>query len=103
MKETRKVKIEYCARCDEDHREVVFTKFIGNPISCDGDDFAYWGWCPSFLEPIIYSVGEDEEITDSRTGKDATKEGESHTLCGCSPECQDSKSCLNEAEQVPTD
>ena len=103
MRETREVKIEYCARCEEDHRKIVFYKFKGNPISCDGDDFNYWGWCPSHLDPLILRVDEDEEITDNRTGKDATKEGEDNTLCRCPSECEDSKSCTDEAEQLPTD
>ena len=103
MKMNKIKKIDYCARCGEDHREIVFTKFKGNPISCDGDDFTYWGWCPNLLEPIILRVDEDEEITDNRTGKDATKEGENHTLCRCPSECQDPKSCTDEAQSVLTD
>jgi hypothetical protein len=61
MSETREVKIEYCARCEEDHREIVFYKFKGKPIEIEGERFAYWGWCPSLLEPLILRVEEDEE------------------------------------------
>ena len=64
MSETREVKIEYCARCGEDHRKIVFYKFKENPISADGEVFTYWGWCPSFLEPLILRVREDEESND---------------------------------------
>jgi hypothetical protein len=102
-KETRNVEIEYCARCGMDHRTVVFYRFKGKPISSDGEDWQFWGWCPTFLEPLILRVDEDEEPIIRRKGKDATKEGEDHTLCGCSPECKDSKSCLNEVEPLPTD
>ena len=99
----RNIEVSYCPRCEGDHGMVATQKFRGNFISSEGMEFNYWGWCPTVLDPIIFSVDEDEEIADSRTGEDATKEGESHTLCGCTSECKDPKSCLNEAEQVPTD
>ena len=62
MNEIREVEIDYCARCGLDHRRVVFQKFKGKPISSDGHDFTYWGWCPTYLDPIILRVDEDEEI-----------------------------------------
>ena len=95
--------IDYCARCGEDHGKVVFQEFKGNPVSSDGYDFEYWGWCPTHLEPIILRVDEDEEIADSRTGEEETEEGEDCSVCRCSPECKDTQSCPDEAEPVPTD
>ena len=103
MSETRTREIDYCSRCGEDHREIVFHKFKENPISCDGDDFTYWGWCPNLLEPIILRVDEDEETTDNRTSEEEIKEGCNSAVCGCSSEREDSQPCLNEAEQLPSD
>ena len=99
----RSIKVEYCPRCGEDHGMVATQRFRGNFISSDGNDFNYWGWCPSHLDPIIFSVDEDEEIAEYRTGEEETEEGEYGTLCGCPSKCEDSKSCPDETEPVPTD
>ena len=103
MKDTRNVDIEYCARCGMDHRTVIFHRFKGNPVSSDGDDFTFWGWCPTFLEPLILRVDEDEEpiVCEACEGED--KEGEDRPVCGCPSEREDSQSSPNEAEQLPTD
>ena len=96
------IKVEYCPRCRGDHRDTVFHRFKGNFISADGEDWQYWGWCPTHLEPILLRVSEYEEISDNRTSEAETKEGKNCTLCGCSSECKDSKSCPDETEQLFT-
>jgi hypothetical protein len=102
MKKSITREIEYCARCGEDHRRIVFQKFLGKPISAEGFDFQYWGWCPTYLEPIIFHLGEDdEEFADSRTSKEEAKECKHRPICGCSPECKDPQSCTDEAEPLP--
>ena len=104
MKHSITRRIDYCARCGEDHRNIVFHRFQGNFISSDGNDFQYWGWCPRYLEPIIYHAGEnDEDFAEHRTGEGETEEVKYHTFCRCSPECQDSQSSPNETESLPTD
>ncbi len=102
-KNTRNVEIDYCARCGMDHRTVVFYKFEGKPIASDGYDFEYWGWCPTFLEPLILRVDEDEELAESRTSEGETEKGKGCTLCGCTPKCEDSELSPDEAEPLPTD
>lgn len=99
----KEIIVEYCPRCGEDHGKIMAQRFKGNFVSSDGNDFQYWGWCPSHLDPIIFSVDDDEELADSRTGEEEIKEGEHRPICGCSSECEDSQSCLNEVEPVPTD
>ena len=99
----RSIEVDFCPRCGEDHRMVAVQKFRGNFISSDGIDFNYWGWCPSHLDPIIFSVDDDEETAEYRTGKEDADTGKDGTLCGCPSECKDPKSCPDEAEQLPTD
>ena len=95
--------VDYCARCGGDHGNVKFQRFIGNPVSSDGYDYEYWGWCPTHLEPIILRVDEDEEIADNRTGEEETCRCKDGAICGCSSECEDTQSSPDEAEPVPTD
>ena len=95
------IKVEYCPRCSEDHGKIRTKRFQGNFVSAEGRDFQYWGWCPSHLDPIIFSVDEDhEEIADSRTSEEETEESKNRPICGCSSECKDSESCLNEIKCV---
>jgi len=90
-------KVEDCARCGEDHRNVQFRHFKGKYISCDEMDFQYWGWCPTNLEPIILSV-DDEEIPLDRESQEDTEKSEICPVCRRSPKCEDSELSLDEAK-----
>jgi hypothetical protein len=98
----RTQKIENCARCGEDHRDVKFKQFIGNYVSCNVRDYQYWGWCPTNLEPLLLSVA-DEEIPVDRADEEKTEEGKGCPVCRCSSECKDSELSVDEAESLPTD
>ena len=98
MGKGKNIEVSYCPRCEEDHGMVRAKRFRGNFISADGHDFGYWGWCPSHLDPIIFSVDDDEEIDDSRTSEEEIEEGKGCFVCRCSPECKDTQSRLNETE-----
>ena len=95
--------IDYCSRCGEDHGEVIFQEILGNPISADGYDYGYWGWCPTYLEPILLRVDEDEEIADSRTSEEETCKCKDGAVCGCTSEREDTQPSTDEVEPVPTD
>ena len=107
MQFSRTVEINCCPRCGMDHRKIVFHRFKGKPISSvtiDGHYFEYWGWCPTFLEPMIW-VGpdEDEELDEYRAGEEEAGKCEDCSLCRCSSEREDTESCADETEQVPSD
>jgi hypothetical protein len=87
--------IENCARCGNDHRNVVFKQFEGKYVSMDGFDYQYWGWCPTNLEPILASV-PDEEIPLDGADKEETEESQVCPVCRCSSKCKDSKLSVNE-------
>jgi len=102
-KEMKEIRVEYCPRCGEDHGIIMAQRFQGNFISSDGSDFNYWGWCPYHLDPIIFSVDEDEELAERRTGEEETEVCKDSTVCRCPSECKDSQSGPDEVEPVPTD
>jgi hypothetical protein len=97
MKASRESEIDYCARCGGDHGKVMFHRFKGKPMSSDGFDWHYWGWCPTFLEPIILRVDEDEEPIVCRKCDKEIEEGKDGPVCGCPQGRKDSKPSLNEA------
>jgi len=45
------VDVKNCARCDQDHVSLMFTKFT-NPI----DDWTHFSICPYNKEPILLKV-----------------------------------------------
>ncbi len=53
------VTIAQCARCNQNHIDLEFKKFIKNPI----DDFFYWSICPKLKEPILLK----KVIADEKT------------------------------------
>lgn len=51
--------IKHCARCNEDHERLEFSKFIQNPIEdSDGTIWNYWALCPTNSEPVLLKVIE---------------------------------------------
>ena len=49
--------IKNCARCDETHHSLEFTKFSKYPIvENDGTIYDYWCLCPTTEEPILLRV-----------------------------------------------
>lgn len=51
-----------CARCQQNHEQVTFYKFINNPIrDTDGTIWNYWRLCPNTQEPILLKVIEKDE------------------------------------------
>ena len=55
---TTKVDIKSCARCGKDHEQVLFVKFLRNPVP----GFTRWGTCPLTGEPIMMRVVEDGDV-----------------------------------------
>lgn len=46
-----------CARCKQDHRELSFTKFVGNPVEDeDGTIWNWWAMCPVTGDPILAKI-----------------------------------------------
>lgn len=48
--------VRRCARCGDDHEQVLFTKLSGQAI--EGADF--WGTCPVLGQPILLEVREKQ-------------------------------------------
>lgn len=50
---SRYVSIRHCARCGNDHDNLLFVKFV-NPIEdSDGTVWAWWAECPETKDPVL--------------------------------------------------
>jgi len=53
----------HCARCGENHEDLLFSLFT-NPIEdSDGTVWAYWAMCPITDEPILLRTTDNLEPT----------------------------------------
>lgn len=65
-----------CARCGQDHKEIMFYLFqtpVKVEVPAEAPDwlfnprkveFQYWAWCPIMREPILlYQDGEEKKIS----------------------------------------
>jgi hypothetical protein len=48
-----------CARCGENHESICFYK-LENP----SDEWTHWAMCPTFAEPIMMLVEDEEDPLD---------------------------------------
>lgn len=62
------IDIRYCARCEQDHKQLKFTEFSSHPIEDEesGIIWTHWALCPVLNEPILLHIketGADKELT----------------------------------------
>ena len=57
--ETIKVDVYECARCGEDHADLIFIKMAGEPISVEGFKYGWWTLCPVTRDPLIMRRDDD--------------------------------------------
>lgn len=61
MKQTIKIDIFRCARCEQVHIQLEFKKLQKPFIDSDGMGFEVWALCPLSREPILLSSKTIEE------------------------------------------
>lgn len=60
--------ITHCARCGEDHAEVIFRRFHSPVEDEDGTLWEWWAICPKTKEPILMRQISSEKQEDSKDG-----------------------------------
>ena len=53
------IDIKYCARCGNNHNNLLFMKF-NNPVIIRNVMMDYWSTCPVTSEPILMNASEDD-------------------------------------------
>lgn len=54
-----------CSRCGQDHKQVAFFEFTGNPIEDkDGTIWNFWAYCPKYFDPILMNKTKKENEQD---------------------------------------
>ena len=51
------ITIKRCARCGQDHENLIFEEFIDKPIDID---YNYWAMCPGMKQPILLKLYDDK-------------------------------------------
>lgn len=59
--ETVKTRVFNCARCGEDHDDLIFVKMVGKPIMVEDFEYAWWALCPVTRDPLIMRTGGDDD------------------------------------------
>lgn len=59
---TRKVTVNKCARCGNNHEVLEIKEFENSPIvDCNDITWNYWGICPLKNEPILFRIIANEK------------------------------------------
>lgn len=51
--------VRHCARCDQDHENLEFKRFVRPIEDEDGTLWNYWSLCPNTGDPILLRVEQE--------------------------------------------
>lgn len=61
----RRTTIHHCARCGQDHIDMEFKMFNGDPIEDqDGTVWDWWGICPITGDPVLQNDPPEVNVRD---------------------------------------